>query len=218
MMARPLLVIFDCDGVLVDSELLANQVFRRHLGALGIELSMPEMFEKFVGRSMGDCLRLIAEMLGREPPPDFLKQLDADTFAVFDRELKAVAGIGALLDELTRQGLPYCVASSGSHTKMRKTLGLTGLWDRLQGRIFSASEVARAKPHPDIYLHAAAKMGVVPERCVVIEDSPNGVKAGMAAGMQVLGYAALQPEAKLLEAGARVFHRMDEVPALLGLQ
>ena len=128
MSSRPTLVIFDCDGVLVDSEVLANEVFRRRLKVLGIDLSLAEMFDKFVGRSMGDCMNLIGQMLGHAPPEDFLPQLDAETFAAFERELKAVPGIDVLLDRLEQEGIATCVASSGSHAKMRKTLGLTGLW------------------------------------------------------------------------------------------
>jgi HAD superfamily hydrolase (TIGR01509 family) len=209
----PQMVIFDCDGVLVDSELIANRVFLHHLQNLGLELHLEDLFERFVGRSMAYCLQDIERILGRSLPENFLSELDRDTFAAFDTELRAVEGVVDLLDRLDHIGLSYCVASSGSHGKMDKTLGLTGLLPRLRGRIFSASEVARAKPYPDIYLHAAQRMQRAPEECVVIEDSPTGVRAGVAAGMTVFGYAGHTPAAKLAAAGAKVFRHMNELPA-----
>ena len=129
-------------------------------------------------------------------------------------ELQPVDGI---VDALDRIVLPTCVASSGSHRKMRLTLGKTGLYDYFAGRIFSTSEVERGKPHPDIYLHAAARMGVHdPARCLVVEDSPLGVTGAVAAGMRVFGFAELMSARKLREAGAHeVFHRMSDLPALL---
>jgi HAD superfamily hydrolase (TIGR01509 family) len=214
----PKLVIFDCDGVLVDSELLANQVFLEKLTALGLKLNLADLFENFVGRTMSACMAQVEQMLGQPAPPSFLAELDAATFRAFETDLKTVPGIEYLLDGLDAEAIPYCVASSGSHAKMDKTLGLTGLLPRLAGRIYSASEVARAKPFPDIYLYAARKMGMAAQDCVVVEDSPTGAQAGRAAGMKVFGYAALNSESKLIAAGAKVFSDMRELPGLLGLK
>jgi HAD superfamily hydrolase (TIGR01509 family) len=213
----PELVIFDCDGVLVDSELLANQVFLEKLTELGLKLSLADLFENFVGRTMAYCMSEVERMLGRAAPETFVADLDQATFRAFENELKVVDDIELVLDALDTVGIPYCVASSGSHQKMAKTLGLTGLLPRLSGRIFSATDVARSKPFPDVYLHAASKMLTVPEHCVVVEDSATGVQAGRAAGMKVYGYAALNSERKLLEAGAEVFKEMRQLPKLLGL-
>lgn len=213
----PALLILDCDGVLVDSEVLANQVFLEALRGLGLDLQLADLFERFVGRTMADCLRQVEAMLGRPVPEGFLAQLDARTFEAFERGLKAVPGVVSLLDRLDQARVPYCVASSGSHAKMRKTLGLTGLWDRLEGRIYSATDVPRSKPFPDIYLHAAAAMRTEPGRCVVVEDSATGVRAGIAAGMRVFGYAAMTEAARLEAAGATVFTDMAQLPGLLGL-
>jgi HAD superfamily hydrolase (TIGR01509 family) len=214
----PKLVIFDCDGVLVDSELLANQVFLERLNALGLNLKIADLFERFVGRTMSNCLSQVEQMLGRSVPENFLLELDQATFQVFEQNLKAVEGIEFVLDTLDAAGIQYCVASSGSHAKMNKTLGLTGLLPRLEGRLYSASDVARSKPFPDIYLHAAQKMSVGIEHCIVIEDSPTGAQAGIAAGMKVFGYAALNSEQKLREAGAETFKDMHQLPGLLGLR
>jgi HAD superfamily hydrolase (TIGR01509 family) len=128
-------------------------------------------------------------------------------------ELKSVAGIESVLERLP---VPYCVASSGTHEKMRTTLGITGLMPKFQGKIYSVTEVARSKPFPDVYLHAARQLGVAADQCAVIEDTPTGVTAGVAAGMTVFGYCALTPKGTLVEAGAQhTFARMSDLPELL---
>lgn len=215
--SRLALVIFDCDGVLVDSEPIANRIFAAALADLGLVLGLEEMFELFVGRTMSDCLRIIETRLGRPVPADFLSQLQARTFAAFAAEpVRAVPGVETALEAIAARGLRVCVASSGEVEKMRLTLGLTGLLPRFADRLYSATQVARGKPAPDVYWYAASQMGVVPQQCLVIEDSPAGVAAGVAAGMPVLGYAAHTAAAKLEAVGAlRTFTRMHELPALL---
>ena len=207
------LVIFDCDGVLVDSERLQNEVFVAMLRKVGIEITMEGMFEQFVGHSMAYCMALVERMLGRAPPADFLPRLQQRTLEAFRDGLQPVDGIVEALDRIA---LPTCVASGGDHDKIRFTLGQTGLWPRFAGRIFSVVDVPRAKPHPDVYLHAAATMGAAPARCAVIEDTPVGVTAAVAAGMTVFGYARLTPGARLAAAGAhRLFSDMRRLPELL---
>ena len=212
-MRRFELVIFDCDGVLVDSELIANRVFATLLGELGLPVTLEFMFENFVGRSMQHCWEHVTSMLGREVPARLQDELQLRTTAALEAEVQAVDGIEAVLDWLA---VPYCVASSGSHAKMATTLGATGLLPRFRGRIFSAADVARGKPAPDIFLHAADRCGAQPRDCAVIEDSPAGVAAGVAAGMTVYGYCAYTLEHRLLEAGAHyTFNSMAKLPALL---
>jgi HAD superfamily hydrolase (TIGR01509 family) len=208
------LVIFDCDGVLVDSESIANRVFAEMLLELGLEVSVDQMYSEFVGRSMTYCMRLVEERLGRAAPEDFVRRLQERTFAAFQTEgLRPTDGMFEALDAIA---LPVCVASSGEIEKMRFTLGLTGLLPRFEGRLFSVTQVARGKPAPDIYLFAASRMGVHPEACVVIEDSPVGAQAGLAAGMTVFGYCAHTPAVKLERVGVhRTFAGMRELPALL---
>ncbi len=207
------LVIFDCDGVLVDSEVITNRVFTQMLNELGLRVTDSDMFDKFVGRSMGQCLELIGELMGRDVPEDFVSELDQRSAVALARELTAVPGVEQVLDALR---VPYCVASNGTHEKMQTTLGITGLLPRFQGNLFSVSDVARGKPFPDIYLHAAAKYGMPPSACAVIEDTPTGVAAGVAAGMTVYGYSAHTPPARLIAAGAqRTFNRMSDLPILL---
>jgi HAD superfamily hydrolase (TIGR01509 family) len=207
------LVIFDCDGVLVDSELITNRVFAGLLGELGLPVTLEFVLEHFVGRSMQQCWEQVADMLGKEVPAHWQHEFQLRTTAALEAEVQAVHGIEAVLDSLE---VPYCVASSGSHGKMATTLGATGLLPRFSGRIFSATDVARGKPAPDIFLHAAGRSGVQPHDCAVIEDSPAGVAAGVAAGMTVFGYCACMPEHRLLEAGAHyTFNSMAKLPALL---
>ncbi|MGH9887607.1 MAG: HAD family hydrolase [bacterium] len=206
------LVIFDCDGVLVDSEPIANRVLAAALSEIGLVTTIESSMRDYMGRSWNACLEIFAQRLGRALPaafePDFWELLDQALRA----ELQAVPGIH---DALARIATPTCVASSGRLDKMRVTLGQTGLWDRFEGRIFTAADVARAKPFPDLFLHAAARMGAAPARCAVVEDSPRGVEAGVAAGMRVLGYAARNDADTLAAAGAEVFDDMRELPERL---
>jgi len=207
------LIIFDCDGVLVDSERITNTVFVKMLNELGLPLKLEDMFEQFIGHSMEQCMAKITAMLGQEPPVEFLADYRLRTKAALENELVVVAGIPEVLAQLT---LPYCVASSGDHEKMRTTLGVTGLWPKFEGRIFSVNDVSAPKPAPDVFLHAAATMGFAPADCVVVEDTPTGVRAALAAGMTVLAYAALTPAQRLRDAGAHIiFDDMLELPALL---
>jgi HAD superfamily hydrolase (TIGR01509 family) len=213
-MARPLgLVIFDCDGVLVDSERLAVKIDVQVLATLGWELTEREVIERFVGRSDDAITAEIEAHLGRSLAGDWqdgFTRLYRDAFAA---ELKPVDGVVEALDRIA---LPTCVASSGTHDKIRFTLGLTGLYDRFAGRIFSASEVARGKPAPDLFLHAAKRLGVDPAACAVVEDSRYGVEAARAAGMLAFGYAGgLTPAGKLAGPGTIVFDDMRELPDLL---
>ncbi|MES3035751.1 MAG: HAD family phosphatase [Gemmatimonadota bacterium] len=217
-MDRPAAVIFDCDGVLVDSERLMNVVFSGMLNELGLPYSAEETTRTFMGRSMKSCLQIIEQQLGRATPDDFLQVLDERAYAVFARELEAVAGVEALLDTLDVHGIPYAVASSGSHDKMRTTLGITGLLSRLEGRITSATEVPHGKPAPDVFLLAAERLQAPAEECLVLEDSLLGIEAARAAGMRVIGYAAMVDAEAMRAAGAtHVVTSMDDVPALLAL-
>jgi HAD superfamily hydrolase (TIGR01509 family) len=212
-MAAFRLVIFDCDGVLVDSERITNQVFADLLGELGLAFTLDDMFEHFVGHSMPRCLEKITALLGRPAPPDFVAQYRARSTRALELHVEPVPGIEQALDQIA---IPWCVASNGLHTKMQLTLGRTGLLPRFEGKLFSASEVERPKPAPDLFLHAAHRSGVAPRDCVVVEDTPAGIEAAVAAGMTALGYAALTPPHRLHAAGAhRVFDRMSDLPALL---
>jgi HAD superfamily hydrolase (TIGR01509 family) len=207
------LVIFDCDGVLVDSERIAVKVDVEMMAQLGWRLTEAEAVDAFVGVSDASFRKIIEAKIGRSLPDDW----EATTQPLYRNrlaaELKPVDGIVEALDRIT---LPTCVASSGSHDKMRFTLGLTGLYDRFAGRIFSATQVARGKPAPDLFLFAAEQMGARPAECIVVEDSAFGVAAARAAGMHVLAYAGgVTPAAKLAGAGTTIFYDMRDLPVLL---
>lgn len=210
----PALVIFDCDGVLVDSERISHLVLQAMLAEHGAPMSFDEAVATFMGASMPQALARVQALTG-VPPEDFLPRFRARSYAAFAATLSPVPGVPALLASLAT---PFCVASNGPHEKMRLTLTRTGLIGFFGGRMFSADDVPHPKPAPDLFLHAAARMAAAPSTCVVVEDSPTGVRAARAAGMAVVGYAAMTPAARLRDAGAvQVFDRMEALPALLGL-
>jgi HAD superfamily hydrolase (TIGR01509 family) len=206
------LVIFDCDGVLVDSERLTVGIEARLLTEMGAPHSELDVVNTFMGRSAASARAELERILGPELAVEVDRRSTAEIHAVFERELTPVPGIETVLARLAAQGRQSCVASSGSHEKMRRTLGITGLYGFFEGRIFSATEVSRGKPAPDLFLHAAARMGTDPGDCAVVEDSVPGVLAAVAAGMAVYGFAGgLAPEGALEAAGAVVVHRMEEL-------
>ncbi len=215
--ARPELIVFDCDGVLVDSEPIANRVMAEAVTALGWSLTTEDCIARFKGHHFDTVIAAVEARLGRPVPGDWIPDLRAATHAAFERELRPVPGVIALLDVVAASGTATCVASQGPLEKMVISLGVTGLRARFEDRIFSAYQVERAKPHPDLFLFAARTMGVAPERCVVIEDSPLGVTAALAAGMSVLGFAPEGDGADLAAAGAELFRDMAELPGLLRL-
>ncbi|WEO96083.1 HAD family hydrolase [Streptomyces sp. FXJ1.172] len=209
------LVIFDNDGVLVDSEPISNRYLAAYLTELGHPTSYEDSIRDYMGSAMHRIHELVLERTGQRLPDDFDDVFHARVFAAFERELQPVAGVAGVLEKLAADGVPYCVASSGSHARIRVGHRTTGL-DRwfAQERIFSSEDVGRGKPAPDLFLHAAARMGVAPQRCVVVEDSPLGVQAAVAAGMDVYGFTAMTPAEKLAGAG-QLFADMGELLDLL---
>lgn len=205
-------VIFDCDGVLVDSEPAANAVLAGLIAELGLPITPEQTQATYMGRSWASCMEILADQLGHPPPDDFGTRYRAGVKAAWQRELEPVPGVVEALDRIR---LPSCVASSGEHERMRLTLGLTGLLPRFEGRLFSATEVERGKPAPDLFLDAADRMGFEPARTAVIEDTIPGVQAGRAAGMRVLAFARLVPAADLAASGGEVFDDMRDLPGLL---
>lgn len=210
------LVIFDCDGVLLDTEPVANRVLKERLDAAGLPMPLDEVIRTFVGRSRADCLAMAAERLGRPLPGDFGDAWDRAFDAALEEETLPVEGVVELLRDFP---LPYCVASNGEPARMRLALRAAGLMPFVEGRLFTAAEVARPKPAPDLFLHAARAMGAPPRESVVVEDTTTGVKAAVAAGMRVYGFAgAAHADPRALRAeGAVVFSEMRELRRLLGL-
>ena len=206
-------VIFDCDGVLVDSEPAANAVLAAVITDLGLPTTPEQARADYMGRSWASCMEILAGKLGQPPPDDLRDRYRAGVEEAWQRDLQPVPGIVEALDAID---LPNCVASSGEHERMRLTLGLTGLLSRFEGRIFSATEVEHGKPAPDLFLHAATQMRFDPAETVVVEDTVPGVQGARAAGMRVLAFARLVSADELSAAGGEVFDDMRALPALLG--
>ncbi len=236
-------VIFDCDGVLVDSEPITNGVLTAMLNELGLAFTVEQTMRTFMGRALREELSIIESLAGRTLPPDWYAGFARRRDEVLAREVKAVSYIEHVIDALVAAGLPHAVASGADRSKMRVTLGATGLLERFEtpgarivaaappgsaahvaaqsgivpgSRLFGADMVERAKPAPDVYLLAARALGVDAARCAVVEDTPTGTAAGVAAGSIVLGYCAHTDARALLAAGAHaVFDDMRRLPALV---
>ncbi|GAA3764582.1 HAD family hydrolase [Streptomyces tremellae] len=209
------LIIFDNDGVLVDSEPISNTILAAYLTELGHPTTYEESVRDYMGAALHRVHDLVLERTGRTLPDDFDDTLHARVFAAFERELKPVDGVEEVLAGLRAAGTAYCVASSGHHERIRVGHRTTGL-DRWfpEEVVFSAQDVGRGKPAPDLFLYAARRMGVEPARCAVVEDSPLGVAAARAAGMDVYGFTAMTPAERLAGADAW-FSAMADLPGLL---
>lgn len=212
------LLIFDCDGVLVDSEPISNRVMAEAVERLGVAMTPSEVATSFQGRRLEEMARDVEARLGDRLPSGWLSDFQLARARAFEEELRPIAGVEDVLIELDRRHLPRCVASQAGPEKIELTLGLTGLRRYFApDALFSASMVPRPKPHPDLFLHAAAALGFAAERCVVIEDGALGVAAARAAGMQVLGFADGPAGDALAAGGAELFTSMQELPQILAL-
>jgi HAD superfamily hydrolase (TIGR01509 family) len=212
------LIIFDCDGVLIDSEILSNRSEVEALRSFGIEFELSDYMNRFVGKNTKDVLDGIESLHGVRVSEDAWKLVKENTSKIFEAELKPIAGIFELLASTNKE---KCVASSSSLDRLDLTLKLTGLLDIFSPHIFSSEQVDRGKPAPDLFLFAAERMQVHPDRCIVIEDSLTGVRAGVAAGMKVIGFTGgshiqMGHQEKLLDAGTiEVFSKMSQISAWL---
>ncbi len=210
-------VLFDCDGVLVDSEPITDRVIATNLARHGLPLKAGDIHTLFLGGTIAGVAEE-ARRMGADLPQSWVDDIYEEMFVELAKGTPLVPGIDGVLDALDAAGIPYAVGSNGPHRKMEITLGQhPELHRRLNGRVFSRHDVARPKPAPDLYLHAAAAVRAVAETCVVIEDSPTGARAARAAGMACFGYAPGGDGTRLEAVGARPFRHMDELPALLGL-
>jgi len=209
------LLIFDCDGVLVDSEVIAHQTLLDAIAPLGLTIPLADAFALFSGRSLKDTIAIIEQRLGRPLPGDFLEQSRRLLFERFRQSLMPVAGVVGAIAALPSA---RCVASSSSFDRLLLALDVTGLAPLFGAHVFSATQVPFGKPAPDLFLFAAKQMGATPARCIVIEDSPLGVDAGRAAGMRVIGFAGASHATdaladRLWAAGAdRVIRTMRDLP------
>ncbi len=207
------LVIFDCDGVLVDSEPLANRVLSECFQAAGFPISYETCVAEMVGLPLPRCFELATEWHGKPVPDDFFDTVQGQTYEAIHRELQPVPGIRQAIEAIP---LPRCVASSSELDKIALSLTHTDLLSLFGENYYSAEQVARGKPFPDLFLFAAERMGYEPKNCVVVEDSFYGARAAVAAGMDVLGFAGSGFSQQLADEGATVFDDMAALPALLG--
>lgn len=212
----PGLVIFDCDGVLVDSEPITTRLLAEDMTAHGLPMQRHEAIDLFVGGTIKGVFE-IATKMGATLPDDWVENFYDRMVDALGDEVEAIPGVHAVLDALDTAGISYCVGSNGPMRKMEVTLARTGMWDRLEGRIYSAHVVGIAKPDPGLFLHAADAQGVTSAECIVIEDSASGARAAKAAAMRCFGYTGDTPAAKLTAEGAEPFDSMAQLPALLGL-
>lgn len=207
------LIIFDCDGVLVNSERLTNQVFIDMLALEGINITLNEIMENYVGIPLLDGIALLEKQHQIKFSKDFISKFNQKSMAMLESNLRSISGVEKVIRNLQ---LPFCVASNSHTEKVRAMLKITGLFDYFNGKIFTASQVKQPKPAPDVYLYAARAFNTMPSDCLVIEDTSVGITAAKAAGMTVLGYAAQTSATRLLEAGAHnVFKAMKELPMLI---
>jgi HAD superfamily hydrolase (TIGR01509 family) len=214
----PELIIFDCDGVLIDSEVVACRADAACLAEYGIEISVEEILERYLGISVAAMCTDLRQRYRSELPSDIAETLGRRVAAAFETELAPMAGVAAMLDTLPHR---RCVASSSAPARLRHSLSLTGLLEYFEPHIFSATQVTRGKPAPDLFLFAAASMHAAPSKCIVIEDSVPGVQAAVAAGMSALGFTGgghcrAGHADRLRAAGAlAVAEAMEQVPSLI---
>jgi HAD superfamily hydrolase (TIGR01509 family) len=208
-------IIFDSDGVLVDSETLSARVFQEMARELGFDLDFETAVEHFAGTSMKDNLRFIQENIQGSLPEDFEQEFRKRSYEVYKTDLKAVEGVHDLIKKLR---CPFCVASSGPVEKIRLNLELVNLLGQFENRIYSSYDIGKWKPDPGIFLHAARKMGYTPEECLVIEDSATGIRAAISGGFMVFALATEKRKSHFEQLGAVTFKNMKELEKLLGLQ
>lgn len=210
-------VLFDCDGVLVDSETLVSRTLSDELAKYGLNVPSAEVARLFVGGTMAGVMDS-ANKMGADLPKDWLDHIYARIFSVLADQCEIVTGVEGVLDALDGAGIAYATCSNGPMAKMEVTLGRCGLWDRFEGRIFTAHDCAKAKPFPDVYLKAAAALCTLPQDCAVVEDSATGAKAGVAAGMPVFGYTADADAVRLAPHCKALFKDMTQLPNVLGIK
>jgi len=209
------LVIFDCDGVIVDSEPVSNRIIAESLTSLGWPMDTAEATRHFLGVTLTDMKPIIEGRLGRALPASWKSELAARIIAALAVEAAPIPGAIDTLRLLTVMGVPWRVASNSSHAEMRAKFARLGIGELVSGRVHSHSDVARGKPAPDLFLAAAAAQGVAASECLVIEDSLPGVRAAVAAGMDCLGFAPHSDGEALRAAGAVPFRSMADLPRLI---
>lgn len=208
-------IIFDCDGVLIDSEPIAIGVLVDMANALGAKMNLREALVELKGKSLNSCMGYISDVLGKELPLTFEKQYRVTTFEAFKKEIKPIKGVKQVLEHLE---IPFCTASSGPENKIRLNLEHTGLISLFGDNIFSCYTIQKWKPEPDVFLWAAETFGFLPHECLVVEDSVSGVKAALAGGFDVFGYTEHDYKNELDAIATKTFDKMDKLLAMINSQ
>lgn len=211
-MNKPACIIFDCDGVLVDSEVINNRVLLEMASEYGVSMDLAEAVDTFSGIRLKEGIKILQQRASRPFPADFEQAFRTKTYEIFKTEMKAVEGVQSLLESLT---IPFCVASSGPVEKIKLNLTITGLIQYFDNRIFSGYDINSWKPDPGIFLYAAERMGFAPAACAVVEDSKAGIIAAVRGGFKAFGYASPLSAVGLEKEGATVFYHMSELSSLL---
>lgn len=209
-------IIFDCDGVLVDTEKIGNGILLAMAQEHGFEMELEDAYRHFNGRNLNDCFRHIEEAINQKLPENFESEYREKSFEAFKTQVKPMEGVLDFIENIEKLKIPYCVASSGPVEKIRLNLGIAGLLDKFENKLFSSYQIKSWKPEPGIFLHAAKEMGFDVKDCIVLEDSKAGVKAGISGGFQVYGFANGYNDEDLKEEGAVLFSSYKELTAILG--
>lgn len=207
-------IIFDCDGVLVDTEKIGNGILLLMAAEHGFEMEIEDAYRNFNGRNLKDCFLHVEDSIGKKLPVTFESEYRERSYEAFKTQVKPMEGIVEFIDKLK---IPYCVASSGPVEKIRLNLEVAGLLDKFEGKIFSSYQIKNWKPEPGIFLFAAKEMGFEVKDCIVVEDSKAGVKAGISGGFKVYGFANGYNNEDLENEGAILFHTYEELSRLLGI-
>ncbi|SHH61741.1 HAD family hydrolase [Flavobacterium defluvii] len=207
-------IIFDCDGVLVDTEKIGNGILLEMASEHGFEMAIEDAYHHFNGRNLKDCFRHIEETIDQKLPETFEAEYRQRSFNAFRTEVKPMEGVVAFIEKLK---IPYCVASSGPVEKIRLNLEVAGLLNKFENKIFSSYQINSWKPDPGIFLHAAKEMGFEVKDCIVLEDSKAGVKAGIQGGFKVYGFANGFNNEDLEKEGAVLFHNYEELSKMLAI-
>ncbi len=207
-------IIFDCDGVLVDTEKIGNEILLSMAAEHGFKMKIEDAYSNFNGRNLKECFLHVENSIGKKLPDNFETEYRERSFEAFRTQVKPMEGIVSFIDKLK---IPYCVASSGPVEKIRLNLEVAGLLNKFEGKIFSSYQIKSWKPEPGIFLFAAKEMGFEVKDCIVIEDSKAGVMAGKSGGFKVYGFANGHNNEDLENEGAILFHTYEELKGLLGI-
>lgn len=210
-------IIFDCDGVLVDTEKIGNGILLSMAQEHGFKMELEDAYRHFNGRNLKDCFAYIEEAINQKLPENFETEYREKSFEAFKTQVKPMEGVIDFIKNIEKLNIPYCVASSGPEDKIRLNLEVAGLLDKFENKLFSSYQIGSWKPEPGIFLHAAKEMGFDVKDCIVLEDSKAGVKAGISGGFKVYGFANGFNNEDLEAEGAELFSSYEKLSEMIGV-